>query len=248
MQLRELQFYKEDKLLQTFGFYNGTAPLVQSERNSFSFILTGGFPPATLIQYKEEHDFTGSIQFDSPITQGNLLIAVYMRQAGSGASTFTDSLGNTWTLFEQKESMGLLSRIFGYYCYNCIGGIDVLTNSVLGGQSFFIAEYSGIQSTSDPLITANGNVGGDFSLTNTLSYLDDAMIFSAWFNATTNSKTGIYENELTYINNDVSEVSKFNSQMHSLKNIKYLSPITIGINTNGSPINVLIQGVFKLGL
>ena len=234
--------------MQKFGFYNDTAPPVQSEWNDFGFISTGGFPPATLVQYKIVHDFTGSIQFNNPITQGNLLIAVYMRQAGSGASTFTDSLGNTWTLFQQRESMGLLSRIFGYYCYNCIGGIDVLTNSVLGGQSFFVAEYSGIQSTSDPLLTSDGNVGGASSLTNTLPFSDDAMIFSAWFNATTNSKTGIYEDNLIYINNDVSQASKFNAQMHSLKKIKDLSPITVGITTNGSPINVLIEGVFKLGV
>jgi hypothetical protein len=36
--------------------------------------------------------------------------------------------------------------------------------------------------------------------------------------------------------------------MHSLKKIKDLSPITVGITTNGSPINVLIEGVFKLGV
>jgi hypothetical protein len=80
--------------VQTFGFYNDTAPPVQSDYNPFGFIATGGFPPATLVQFKQVHTYSSPIQLDSPITQGNFLIAILMRGNVFGGQGFTDNLGN----------------------------------------------------------------------------------------------------------------------------------------------------------
>lgn len=234
--------------MQTFGFYNDTAPPVQSDYNPFGFIATGGFPPATLVQFKQVHTYSSPIQLDSPITQGNLLVAIVMRQSVVGAETFTDSLGNTWTQFNTITASGSDSRMVGFYSYNCIGGTEIITSTISGVQTWFIAEYSGILSTSNPLITSAVNSGGNNPLTNALTYSDDAMIFSSWYNRVNNSQTGIYQNALTYINQDIAQVDSFNSQMHSLKKLANLSPLTKGITTNASPVNLLITGVFKLGI
>jgi hypothetical protein len=234
--------------VQTFGFYNDTAPPVQSDYNPFGFIATGGFPPATLVQFKQVHTYSSPIQLDSPITQGNFLIAILMRGNVFGGQGFTDNLGNVWTQFNIVTSLGLSSRMVGYYCYNCIGGTEIITSTTSGVQTWFIAEYSGILSTSNPLITSAVNSGGNNPLINTLNYSNDAMIFSCWYNSVNNSQTGIYQNALTYINQDIAQVDRFNSQMHSLKKSADLSPLTIGVNTNGSDVNLLITGVFKLGI
>ena len=234
--------------MQKFGFYNDTAPPIQSEWNDFGFISTGGFPPATLVQFKQVHTYSTPIELDSPIIQGNFLVAIVMRQGVVGGETFTDSLGNTWTQFNTVTDSGLASRMVGFYCYNCIGGTEIITSTIIGVQTWFIAEYSGILSTSTPLITSAVNSGGNSPLTNALTYSDDAMIFSCWYNRVNNSQTSIYQNALSFINQDIAQINSFNSQMHSLKKMADLSPLTIGITTNTSPVNLLITGVFKLGL
>ncbi len=234
--------------MQTFGFFNDTAPPVQSDWNPFGFIATGEFPPATLVQFKQVHAYSVPIQLDSPITEGNFLVVFIMRQSIVGSNTFTDSLGNTWTQFNQVTASGFGSTMIGFYCYNCIGGTEIITSTIIGVQTWFIAEYSGILSTSTPLITSAINSGGNFFLTNSIAFTDDAMVICCWYNRVNNSSTSKRPASFPYINQDIAQADSFNAQHHSLKESVNSSPITVGITTNGSAVNLVMTGVFKLGL
>jgi hypothetical protein len=233
--------------LQTFGFFNDTAPPVQSDWNPFGFISTGGEPPSTLVQYKLNNAFAGTITLDSPITEGNLIVVVYMGTSTISGPTTSDNLGNTYTIFN-NQTVTFSSRIVGLYAYNCIGGSCTLTISggVTTNKVCFVAEYSGIVNTSNPLVDSIGTIGGNNPLLNTMTFVDDCLIFNAWFNPSNNSKTGLVGGT-TYISNDVGGASKFNSQQHITKASNTLSPLDVGITNNTSALNVMITGAFKLG-
>jgi hypothetical protein len=235
--------------MKTFGFYNDTAPPVQSAWNPFGFISTGGFPPATLVQWKLNNSFGTTITFDSPVTEGNLIVVAYMGSGNTLGPTISDNLTNAYTLFNGQAVGVSNSKLYGYYAYNCYGG--TCTISVSGGATAnkvcFIAEYSGIINTSNPLIVGTGNKGGNSPLQNAITYSDECLIFNAWFNPLTNDKTGLVGGT-SFINNDVGGASKFNSQQHLTKASLDLSPLNVGITNNTSAINVMVTGAFELGI
>jgi len=235
--------------MKTFGFYNDTAPPVQSAWNPFGFISTGGFPPATLVQWKLNNSFGTTITFDSPITEGNLIVVAYMGSGNTLGPIISDNLTNTYSLFNSQLVGISNSKLYGYYAYNCYGGTCTITLSggATANKVCFIAEYSGIINTSDPLLVGTGNKGGNSPLQNAITYSDECLIFNAWYNPLTNDKTGLVGGT-SYISNDVGGASKFNSQQHITKASLDLSPLNVGITNNTSAINVMVTGAFELGI
>ena len=81
---------------------------------------------------------------------GNLLIACALNFGGSSYSVPTDSAGNThWTLAAQTNGFQEVS-VYIWYCWNSKAGANTVTFSATTND-LWIAEYSGVQSTSDPL-------------------------------------------------------------------------------------------------
>jgi hypothetical protein len=104
----------------------------------------------------------GTLAYTSNNTAGNLLIAMPFG-GGQVSESITDSQGNSWSsAVGGIINPGSIRTQALFYAFNCKSGANTITLT-MGNFDFwnlFIAEYSGVQSSSDPLdknANANGN-------------------------------------------------------------------------------------------
>lgn len=138
-----------------------------SVQNTNSGVITGFVPmqsgcgaynfPGTYQKKFWSNDlgsFSGSMQFDVPVTQGSILVAI-ADGTGSGTFAVSDTNGNTWTTVTTSTS-----SIFAYATNNTSGPNTVNFTNVPVGADVYIFEIIGCD-TVDSATVANAS-----SLTN----------------------------------------------------------------------------------
>ena len=113
------------------------------------------------ISFVQTHDTTSNtsgntfnIAFDSPNTEGNLLIAVIEGYSTYAEHSVSDDLENTWALIDSFWYASPTCGISAWYVKNCKSGANSVTATYSENQifrRFAILEYSGVD-TIDPLV------------------------------------------------------------------------------------------------
>jgi hypothetical protein len=103
-------------------------------------------------------------------TAGNLLVALMTFDASGGNfSSITDTAGNTWIQAGTETLAGPgNNKLRIYYAYNCLGNAsNVVTVNLSAGtvyRSLVVLQFSGIQTSSDPLSDNKAGTGSSTSI------------------------------------------------------------------------------------
>lgn len=132
---------------------------------SASVAITLPSAPGSFVQdtaREAQRTATGTIPFQVPTTQGDLLVAAFDYDATANFTSITDSQGNTWTQAATEQTSPGGAKIRMFYAQNVKGGPDAITvnlSSPVQALEIYIAEYHGIDPVA-PLDGAASAAGG----------------------------------------------------------------------------------------
>lgn len=87
------------------------------------------------------------LAYGSNVTAGNTLLAVSYNNGANQTQSVTDTLGNTWTLVDTKQSFTTTNALVCFICQNCLGGANTVTLNPNNGSNsgdLLIFEYNGV--------------------------------------------------------------------------------------------------------
>jgi hypothetical protein len=97
------------------------------------------------VQRNQAQLFSGGLAYDSSVTAGNTLLAVFSVSVGTEVSVTSVSGGGTWENVGRVETPGTPRELSLWVCYSATGGSTTVTPSVSGTYDVirtWIGEYS----------------------------------------------------------------------------------------------------------
>ncbi len=199
---------------------------------------------AVLVQSKGNFN-TGSdpvsVTFDNPVTAGNFIAIQYQGGIGTFGINCTSNNGNTVTPFAAQD-IAFQSSIGGFYVWNAAAGSTTITGSgIMSAGQIFIAEYSGVKNSADPLLDAGGAQGSTSPLVDSLTFGANSLLVMEWFNKTNDDITGLSTGLTQVIHDTTAGACTYAHELGATATTK-----NVGCTTSGDSLNVMVCAAFEL--